>query len=85
MSYRKLQIYRGVKLSLDIVTTPTSVVKPKFCILNRTTGLPVDIYFQLHDENENIVNIDYKKVFEKLCVYVADSKKIIDQSLCANL
>ncbi len=41
-----------------------------------------DLYTQLYDENKNIVDIDYKKVFEKLHMYVADSKKFIEQSLC---
>jgi hypothetical protein len=46
MPYRKPRVYSGLnaKVSLDTVSTLTSVVKPKVCILNRTTGLPVDIY-----------------------------------------
>ena len=46
MPYRKPRVYSGLnaKLSLDTVSTLTSAVKPKVCILNRTTGLPVDIY-----------------------------------------
>ena len=46
MPYRKPRVYSGLnaKVLEQHCSTPTSVVKPKVCILNRTPGLPGDIY-----------------------------------------
>lgn len=46
MPYRKPRVYSGLnaKVLEQHRSTPTSVVKPKVCILNRTPGLPGDIY-----------------------------------------
>ena len=40
------RVYSGLnaKVLEQHRSTPTSVVKPKVCILNRTPGLPGDIY-----------------------------------------
>ena len=53
----------SAKISLDTVSTPTSVVKPKVCIRNLTPSLLGDIYCYMpleHITSIKIIN-DYER------------------------